>query len=115
MRVLGLSKGCPDEAGAFGGPFDETGDIDELDGGGDDLGGIRHLREGVESLVRHGDHAHIGVDGAKGVVGGLRVTGAGEGVEEGGFPHVGHSDDSGFEHGGAEVAQDGECENPQVA
>ncbi len=35
-----------------------------------------------EALIGHGDDAGVGVDGAEGVVGGLRL-GRGEGVEDG--------------------------------
>ena len=39
-----------------------------------------HLRQVVQPLVRHGHHAHVGVDGAEGVVGALGA-GVGDGVE----------------------------------
>src|SRR5258708_3496476 len=60
--------------------------------------GLGDFLEHIGPLVRHDDHADIGVDGAEGVVGRLRLPGAGEGVEEGGFAHIGQSDDAGFEH-----------------
>ena len=47
----------------------------------------------VEALIGHGDDAGVGVDGAEGIVGGLRL-GRGEGVEDGGFADVGQADDS---------------------
>ena len=51
-----------------------------------------------EPRVGHGDDADVGVDGAEGIVGRLRLAGAGDGVEQGGLADVGQSDDSGSEH-----------------
>ena len=48
--------------------------------------------------VGHGDDADVGVDGAEGIVGRLRLAGAGDGVEQRGLADVGQSDDSGSEH-----------------
>ena len=42
---------------------------------------------------QHRDHAHVGVDGAEGIVGGLRA-GVGDGVEQGRFAHIGQPYDS---------------------
>ena len=87
------------EAFAFGGSFNETGDVDELDGGRDQFFGARKLGKNGEAFIGHGHDTHIGIDGAEGVVCGFRFAGAGKGVEEGGLSHVGHSDDSGLKHG----------------
>ena len=70
------------EAFALAGAFDEAGDVDELHGGGDEGLGLDECGDLVEALVGHGDDAGVGVDGAEGIVGGLRL-GRGEGVEDG--------------------------------
>ena len=56
---------------------------------------LRQLGKRLQPRIGHGDDAHVGIDGAKRVIGRLRLAGAGDGVEEGGFAHVGQSDDSG--------------------
>ena len=81
------------EAFALGGAFDEAGDVDELHGGGDEGFGLDELGDFGEALVGHGDDAGVGVDGAEGIVGGLRL-GRGEGVEDRGFSDVGEANDS---------------------
>ena len=43
--------------------------------------------------VRNGHHAHIGLDGAEGIVGGLGAR-VGNGVKKCAFAHVGQTDDS---------------------
>ena len=53
---------------ALGRALDQTGDIDEFDGGRGVLVGIIHLGEFVQSLVRHRYHADIRLNGAEGVV-----------------------------------------------
>ena len=56
----------------------------------------RELAESAcEPGVGHGDDADVRIDGAEGIVGRLRLAGAGDGVEEGGLADVGQSDDSG--------------------
>ena len=81
------------EAFTLAGAFDEAGDVDELHGGGDDGLGLDDGGDFGEAVVGHGDDADVGVDGAEGIVGRLRL-GGGEGVEDGGFSHVGEADDS---------------------
>ena len=77
------------EAGAFGGAFDEAGDIDELDGGGHQLVGAGDFREHGEPGVRHGDDADVRIDGAEWIVRRLRLAGAGDSIEECRFSDVG--------------------------
>ncbi len=69
------------EAFAFAGAFDEAGDVDKLHGGGDEGLGLDEGGDFGETLIGHGNDAGVGVDGAEGVVGGLRL-GRGEGVED---------------------------------
>jgi hypothetical protein len=77
----------------FGGTFDEAGDVDELHGGGDEGFGLNKVGDFGKTLIRHGNDAGVGVDGAEGVVGGLRL-GRGEGVEDRRFSDVGEANDS---------------------
>ena len=102
------------ESSSFGGSFDESGDVDEFDRSGDHLGRLGHLGELVQTRVGHSDHSDIGVNGAKRVVRGLGVASTREGIEEGGFSHVGHSYDSGLKHNAEALAQDGGSGNPQL-
>ncbi len=88
------------EALAVGGAFDEAGDVHELEGGGDlgvDLGDFGELGE---ARVGHADDAEVGFDGAERVILRRGLVGAGDGVEEGGFPHVRETDDACLKHGG---------------
>ena len=75
------------------GPLHQTGDVYELDHRRGSLLGMVHLAELVQPGVRHGHHAHVGVDGAEGVIGALRA-GVGNSVEEGRFAHVGQAYDA---------------------
>jgi hypothetical protein len=86
------------ESFALRGAPDQAGDIDELEGGGDlggDLGDGGELRE---TWIRDADDAEVGFDGAKGIVFGWGLMGTGESVEEGGFPNVWKTNDTGFKH-----------------
>ena len=81
------------EARSLTGPFHQTGDIHKFDDGGGFFIGLVHLRQLVQPLIRHGHHAHVGFDGAEGVVGALG-TGVGDGVEQSGLSHIGQPHDS---------------------
>ena len=75
------------QALAPGGALHQSGDVHELDDGGGGLFGVIHLRQLVQPVVGHGHHAHVGVDGAEGIVGALRA-GVGDGVEQGRFANI---------------------------
>ena len=91
------------EAGAFGCAFDESGDVDEFDGGGDEFLGSGDFGEDGEARVRDHDDPDVGVDGAERIVRRLRFAGAGYRVEECRFSDVWQSYDSGLEHGGGRL------------
>ena len=78
---------------ALGRAFDQTRNIDELDDGGGKFFGIVQVAEPFQPLIRHGDDAHVGVDGAESVVvrGDTRV---GDGVKQGRLAHIGQTDDT---------------------
>ena len=72
----------------------KTGDVHEVHGGINGLGGLHKLGQRVHALVRHGHGGLVGFDGAEGIVRGFGVLGLGERVEQGGLAHVGQTDDS---------------------
>ena len=84
------------EAFALAGAGDEAGDIYKFDRRWYHYISLGDALEHVSALIGHDHDAHIGIDRAEGVVGGLRLTGTGEGVEESGFTHIGESDDACF-------------------
>ena len=53
---------------------------------------------GRQPVVGHRHDAHVGIDGAEGIVGRFRLAVARDGVEQGGLADVGQSDDSGSQH-----------------
>ena len=86
------------EALARTGALDEAGDVDEFDGGRDELFGAGNLGEHFEAGIRDGDHPDIRVDRAKGIVGGLGLACAGDRIEQGGFANIRETDDTCGEH-----------------
>ena len=95
VHLANVGKELVAQSLALGGALDQTRDVDELDHGGGVLFGMVHLSQHVEAPVRHRHHAHVGLDGAEGVVRRLRA-GVGNGVEKGALAHVGQSHDSEF-------------------
>ena len=77
------------------GALDEAGDVDELEDGGDNFLRLGDGAEFFQALIGDGDDAVVGVDGAEGIVGRLRLAGARDRVEERAFPDIGQTDDSG--------------------
>ncbi|MPN10094.1 hypothetical protein SDC9_157387 [bioreactor metagenome] len=79
----------------LGGALHQPRDVHKLHhGGGGLLGGV-HPGQLVQPVIGHGHHAHIGLNGAEGVVGALRA-GVGYSVEQGALAHVGQPHDSQF-------------------
>ena len=78
--------------------FDQASDVHKLDRGRDDFLGMRQFRESFQTRVGHRHHAEIRIDGAEGVIGGLRFSRAGDCIEERGFPHVRQPDNSSAQH-----------------
>ena len=70
------------ETFALAGAGDEAGDVDEFDGGRYDDVGLGDGFQDVGALVRNNHDTHVRVDRAERIVGGLRLAGTGEGVEE---------------------------------
>ena len=76
------------EALALTGSSDNPGNVDEVDGRGEDPLGPEYVGEYGQSLVRYRDHADIGFDCGKGVVRGQDIV-LGECIKEGGLADVG--------------------------
>jgi len=77
----------------LGGAAHEPGDVHEVHRGRHDLRRRVELHQGVEARIGHGHDAHVGIDGAEGVVRCLGLF-LRQRVEEGGLAHVGQTDDS---------------------
>ena len=78
---------------ALVGALHQAGDVNELDRGGHDLCRVHHLGEFVEALVGDVHHAHVWIDGGKGVVC-RKPALAGKRGEQGRLAHVGKSHDA---------------------
>src|SRR5213075_1721263 len=59
------------ETFTLGGTLDQPGDIDELDGGGNDDGSFGKFCERLEARIGNGYNAEVRIDGAERIVGGL--------------------------------------------
>ena len=62
VRVADVGQKLVAQPLAFRGTFHQSGDIDDLDSGGNHPLGIVDLREPNEPLVGNGDDAHVGLD-----------------------------------------------------
>ena len=77
----------------FGSALYQARDVHKFDGGGGEFLRLVHFAELVQPLVRHGHHAHVGLDGAERIIRGLRAR-VGNGVKKRAFAHVGQAYDS---------------------
>ena len=82
------------QACTLAGTLDQTGDVYKLHDGRCLFIGLPDLSQLVQPLVRHGHDAAVGLNGAEGVVGGFRVLGGGDGVEQSGLADVRQTDDT---------------------
>ena len=71
----------------------QTCNVHEFDDGGGLFVWLVHLGQLVQPRIGYGHHAHVGLDGAEGIVGALR-PGVGDGVEQCALAHVGQTDDT---------------------
>ena len=93
VRAADVLQELVAQSRALAGALHQTGDVHELNDRRGVFLGLVHLRQKVQTLVRHGDHAHIGLNGAEGVVGTLGAS-IGNGVEQSGLAHIGQADDT---------------------
>ena len=82
------------QACTLAGTLDQTGDVYKLHDGRCLFVGLPDLSQLVQPLVRHGHDAAVGLNGAEGVVGGFRVLGGSDGVEQSGLADVRQTDDT---------------------
>ena len=82
---------------ALGGAAHQPGDVDEGEPRRDDLRRLGDRGELLQPLIGHADLAHVGLDGAEGIVGGLRRRRLRQGIEERGLADVGQAHDAAFE------------------
>ena len=93
VALTNVRKELVAQALALAGTFYQTGDVNELDGCGHDAAGMHDVGKLLESLVRHGHDALVGLDSRKGIVRRQDVL-LGERVEERRLAHVGQADDA---------------------
>ena len=91
------------EALALGGAAHEAGDVDEGEPRRDLGGRARDVAQLVEPRIGHADVADVGLDGAEGIVGGLRRRRLRQRVEEGGLADVRQAHDAAFEAHGSDL------------
>ena len=75
------------QAFSFGSSLDQSGDIDKLDHRGGDLLRTVHVAQQLQPLIRHGNHAHVRIDGAERIVRGFR-SGLCQGIKKGALADV---------------------------
>ena len=96
VALADISKELVSKTFALAGSLDESGDVHDFAGGGDDASGVTQLGQLIQSLIGDGNLSHLGVDGAKREVGCLRLR-ARQTIEERGFPHIGKAHDACFQ------------------
>ena len=77
----------------LGGTFHEPRNVHELDGRRRGVVGVGQFGEAVEAVVRNWHHAHVGLDGAEGIVLGIRA-GITQRIEDGRLSDVGQADEA---------------------
>ncbi len=93
VRIADVSEKFVAQAFSFRGSFDQSGNIDDFDGGRNYTFGIVYFGQLHQSLVGYGDDTYVGFDGAEREVGCLCFC-VGEAVEKRRLPHVGKSYDA---------------------
>ena len=78
------------------GTFDKAGDVDNLNGCGHHGARLAHLDEARQTVVGHGDDAHIGLDCAEREIGALGLC-VRQAVEKRRLADIGQSDDTTFQ------------------
>src|SRR5690606_7769794 len=96
VGLADVGKELITEALAFRGTADEPGDVDELDGGGDDTLSFVHRLKHGQAAIRNRNDADIRFDGGERVVCGEGRLLSGECVKKGGLANIGQADDSGL-------------------
>ena len=82
------------ETRALAGTLDQTCNVNKLNDGRRFLVGLPDLGQLVQPRIRHRHDAGVRLNRAEGVVGRLRVLGAGQRIEQGRLAHVGQTHDT---------------------
>ena len=96
VALADMAKELVAKAGALTCTLHKACNVHELHDGGGLFVGLPDLSQLVQPLVRHGHDAAVWLNGAEGVVGGFRVLGGGDGVEQSGLADVRQTDDTEF-------------------
>jgi hypothetical protein len=96
----------------FARAFDQTGNINEFNGGWDNLFGMRNLRDFFQAQIRHGHDAHVWIDSTKRIIFRRRLMGTRNGVKKRRLPDVWKTNYSGAEH---DFLCSGGLRPPQIA
>ena len=105
VRLADIGEELVAKAFALAGALDEAGDVHEVHAGRNDLFRAGHLRQPVQARLRHGDFAHVRLDGAEGIVGGLGGGRLRQSIEKGGLADVWQANDTAFEAHGANTSK----------
>ena len=81
---------------ALAGALHQSGNVHNVTDGGHNASGVYQLGQFGQTLVGNAHLAHLGVDGAEGEIGSLRLCAA-QTVKKGGLAYVGQSYDSSFQ------------------
>ena len=88
VRLADVGKELVSETFAFAGALDESGYIDDLHGRRNDTAfGITYLAEFDQTLIRHGDYAHVRLYRAERKISALRF-GIAQTVKEGTLAYI---------------------------
>ena len=93
IRLADVRQELVAQALALASARHQAGDVDELDRGRDDFGGVVDFGQLLQAVVGHGHDADVGLDGGEGVVG-CQAALVREGREQRGLADVGQAHDT---------------------
>jgi hypothetical protein len=98
VHLADMAEKLVPEAFALACSFDETRNINELDGRGDNSLRLGEGRKPVQALVRDVNDAQVRLDRTEGEVCSMGLAAPSNRIEKRGFADVWQPDDTGFEH-----------------
>ena len=96
IHLADMAEKFISQAFALAGSFDNARDIDQLQSGGNHLLRRDVFRDSLKPIIRHTDHAFVGLDRAKRIVRACGRLGTSQRVKKCTLAYVRQSDDSGF-------------------
>ena len=87
VRLAYVGKELVAQSFPLAGSLDQSGDVDNLDGGRHDASRVDQLGELVQSFIGDGDDTDVGFNGAEGEIGRFG-TGFCDGIEKGALPYI---------------------------